>query len=85
LTNNFFESFETVDHKDFLEHLKNFDLESESEIDLIFDPNKALPKYEIDKDVSFYHYKGSQTAPPCNENMHWIILDKKFHIKEYEY
>jgi len=30
--------------------------------------------------TSFYTYKGSDTIPPCNEDVRWIIYEQPFHI-----
>lgn len=32
--------------------------------------------------TSFYYYKGSQTVPPCEENVHWLIMQETIGVSE---
>lgn len=42
---------------------------------------KILPVSEHKKPVYSYHYKGSGTKPPCDENIYWFIYETPLAIK----
>jgi carbonic anhydrase len=40
-----------------------------------FDPSGLLPR-----DLGYYRYQGSQTAPPCGEGVTWLVLKKPVEV-----
>jgi hypothetical protein len=42
---------------------------------------KILPVTEHKKPVYSFHYKGSATKPPCDENVYWFVYEEILDIK----
>lgn len=49
----------------------------ENEIDITLDPRKLLPS-----NLSYYHYDGSLTTPPCAEVVSWYVLSEVQHVSQ---
>jgi len=67
---------------DLFNHLPHFvehKSEGEVEYDLSIDPYAAFPE-----DLSYYHYMGSLTTPPCTEGLKWFVLKQVQQVSQYQ-
>jgi carbonic anhydrase len=46
---------------------------------LMLDPGEMLPK-----DLAYYRYRGSQTAPPCTEGVTWYLLKTPIELAQQQ-